>query len=127
MRLSQVRVLARDPAASHRFYRDVLGLVPAYGAEDEPYSSFAAGDGSVAVFLRAGQQEVVSLRAPGDGALVVLEVDDLDATERRIVAAGGTPEGPITARLDWGIRMLHLRDPDGNLIEIVQSIPMEET
>ncbi len=122
MRFSQVRLLVDDPAEAYRFYRDELGLEPGWGEEGEAYASFAAGDGTVAIFARGGQAEAVELRNPGDGALLVLEVDSVDEYVerlRRYVVAGPTD------RSDWGGRVLHLRDPSGNLIELFQSIPMD--
>ncbi len=126
MRLSQVRLLVDDPTLSYRFYRDVIGLAPSFGEEGEPYASFDAGEGTIAIFARVHQTEVVDLDPPGDGVLVVLEVDDLEETSAALVEAG-LSEGAITERPDWGLRVLHVRDPDGNLLEIVQPIPMEET
>jgi lactoylglutathione lyase len=124
MKFSQVRLLVDDPATAYRFYRDELGLTPGWGAEGEAYASFAAGDGAVAIFTRDGQAEAVELRPPGDGALLVLEVDSVDEYVERLrdrVVAGPTE------RPDWGGRVLHLRDPSGNLIELFESIPMEES
>ncbi len=123
MKLSQVRLLVDDPAAAFRFYRDELGLQPGWGEEGEPYASFAAGDATVAIFTRDGQADAVELRGPGDGALLVLEVDSVDDHAERLreyVVAGPTE------RPDWGGRVLHLRDPSGNLIELFQSIPMDD-
>jgi lactoylglutathione lyase len=122
VRFSQVRLLVDDPAEAFRFYRDELGLPPGWGAEGDAYASFAAGDGAVAIFTRDGQAAAVELRRPGDGALLVLEVDSVDEWAGRLgdrVVAGPTD------RTDWGGRVLHLRDPSGNLIELFQSIPME--
>jgi len=123
VRLSQVRILTGDPRRSHRFYRDVIGLAPSFGEEGDAYSSFAAGEGTVAIFLRSGQAEVVELRDRGDGSVLVLEVGDLGGEARRLEAMGATLEGAVTDRPDWGIRVLHLRDPDGNLVELVEPLP----
>ena len=79
MRFSQVRLLVDDFPAAFAFYRDTLGLGVASGHESSGYASFDAGPGSVAIFERAGQGEVVELRPPGDSTLLVLEVDDVDA------------------------------------------------
>jgi catechol 2,3-dioxygenase-like lactoylglutathione lyase family enzyme len=122
MRFSQVRLLVDDPGEAFRFYRDDLGLTPAWGEEGEAYASFAAGDGTVAIFARSEQADAVELSAPGDGTLLVLEVDSAD--EWRDKLAARVVAGP-TDRPDWGGRVLHLRDPSGNLIELFQSIPME--
>ncbi len=56
--------------------------------------------------------------------MLVLEVDSVDDYVERL--ADRVVAGPED-RPDWGGRVLHLRDPSGNLIELFQSIPMEET
>ncbi len=122
MKFSQVRLLVDDPAAAFRFYRDELGLTPGWGNEGEAYASFDAGGGSVAIFLRSGQAEAVELRTEGDGAVLVLEVDDADAEAERL--SRWVVSGPADKK-EWGGRVVHLRDPAGNLIELFQSIAME--
>ena len=122
MKLSQVRFLVDDFGEAFRFYREVLGLEPGFGSEDEPpYASFAAGEGAVAIFERSGQGETVELRAPGDSTLLVLEVDDVDAATERMGDA--VVAGPVD-RSDWGGRVGYVRDPSGNLIELFQTIQM---
>ena len=123
MRFSQVRLLVDDPAAAFRFYRDELGLAVAFGNEGDPYASFDTGTGTVALFSREGQGEVVALRAAGDSTLLVLEVDDVDA------AIVGKDEYVVQAPVDqpeWGGRVAYVRDPSGNLIELFQTIPINE-
>ena len=123
MKLSQVRLLVDDFGEALRFYRDVLGLETTFGEDEGPYASFRAGDGAIAIFERSGQGEVVGLRLPGDGALVVLEVDDADAEVARL--RDHVIAGPVD-QPDCGGRVAYLRDPDGNLIELFQTIPMAE-
>ncbi len=123
MRLSQVRLLVDDFPGCFRFLRDALGLECSSGAEDEDYASFAAGDGTIALFRRAGQDAVVGLRAAGDSALVVLEVDDVDAAVARLGQA--VVQGPVD-QPEWGGRVAYLRDPDGNLFEFFQTLPTDE-
>ena len=127
MRLSQVRLLVDDLTPCFRFYRDVLGLEPTFGDEDDAYASFGAGGSGVgiALFVRPAQESVVGLRKPGDGSALCLEVDDLAAEIERVEQAGGAFLGPPTARPDWGIRVAYLRDPAGNLVELHEPIPME--
>jgi catechol 2,3-dioxygenase-like lactoylglutathione lyase family enzyme len=123
VRFSQVRLLVDDPAAAFRFYKDELGLAPGFGEEGERYASFDTGTGSVAIFARDGQAEVVDLRGPGDSTLLVLEVDDVDAEVARLGSA--VVAGPID-QPDWGGRVAYVRDPSGNLLELFQTIPMSE-
>jgi lactoylglutathione lyase len=117
-------MLVDDFGAAFRFYRDALGLEPGFGNEnDPPYASFAAGDGSVAIFERGGQSQTVELRPSGDSTLLVLEVDDVDSEAARL---GNAVVARPVDRGDWGGRVAYVRDPSGNLIELFQSIPMTE-
>ena len=88
-----MRVLAG--AAAGRRLRGGVPLLPAtrsgsttrFGDESSGYASFDTGSGSVAIFERGGQGEVVELRPPGDSTLLVLEVDDVDAAVARLERA----------------------------------------
>jgi lactoylglutathione lyase len=123
MRFSQARLLVDDFAAAFGFYRDALGLAVSSGDESSGYASFDTGTGSVAIFVRAGQEEVVELRPQGDSTLLVLEVDDVDADVARLAAR--VVAGPMD-QPEWGGRVAYVRDPSGNLIELFQTIPMNE-
>jgi len=122
MRFSQARLLVDDFAAAFRFYGDTLGLGPAFGDESSGYASFDTGSGTVAIFERNGQGQVVELRPPGDSTLLVLEVDDVDA------AIAGKDEHVVREPVDqpdWGGRVAYLRDPSGNLIELFQTLQQD--
>jgi lactoylglutathione lyase len=123
VRFSQVRLLVDDFPACFDFLRDTLGLECTFGGADDGYASFKAGTGTVAVFRRDEQHEVIELRARGDGALTVLEVDDVDAEAERL---GDAVVGGPVSKAAWGGRVAYVRDPDGNLFELFQTIPMEE-
>jgi lactoylglutathione lyase len=104
----------------------VLGLTPIWGEEGDDYVDFDTGGGSaLAIMNRAGQAEVVALRDGGDGGMLVLGVDNLDTALARPRAAGAEP-GEVVERPDRGIHFAHLRDPAGNLVEVDESIPMDE-
>jgi lactoylglutathione lyase len=122
VRLTHVRLLVEDYVRCFSFYRDVLGLKVTFGDETSGYADLQSGDGSaLALFDRPEQGVVVELRAPGDSAVLVFGVDDVDrfADEHEHLVVG-----PPRSRPEWGIRFVHLRDPDGNLIEVNQQISM---
>jgi catechol 2,3-dioxygenase-like lactoylglutathione lyase family enzyme len=122
VKLSQVRLLVDDFPGCFRFLRE-LGLECSFGTEGDDYASFSTEGGTIALFRRAGQDAVVGLRAAGDSALVVLEVDDVDAEVERLGEA--VVRGPVD-QPEWGGRVAYLRDPDGNLFELFQTIPTDE-
>ncbi|MEU6393683.1 VOC family protein [Streptomyces sp. NPDC046939] len=122
MELTQIRLLVSDFTAVYRFYRDVLGLKPQYEAENGPYAKLSPDTGHAAIALqdRAQMADVLErLQEEGEGhrALVVLRVDDLDATHTALVARGAEflrEPGPMGDRM----RVAYLEDPEGNLIEL---------
>ncbi|MET8079157.1 VOC family protein [Streptomyces sp. NPDC005303] len=122
MELAQVRLLVTDFAACYRFYGEVLGLKPQSGATDGPYEKFSFATGSAGVALQdrsmmAGVLGELGDTATGHRSLVVLRVDDLDTYCEQIAARGATllhGPAPMTDRM----RVAHLKDPEGNLVEL---------
>ena len=128
MKLTFVRLLVDDFAACFRFYRDVMGFAPTFGDEDGGYADFDVGaDVSLALFVRQHQTDHVGAPADasGDQVVVVLEVEDVDATLEQLRERGAPVSAEPADRSDWGIRVAYVRDPDGNLIELNHPIPME--
>jgi lactoylglutathione lyase len=123
VQLTHVRLLVENFAACFRFYRDVVGLTPTFGNEDEGgCADFRAGDCSLALFERSGMDDVAQLRSPGDGAMLVLAVDDVDAAAERLRAAGVELDSEPHDQPDWGLRVAHVRDPAGNLLELYRPL-----
>ncbi|WP_210589614.1 VOC family protein [Streptomyces sp. GESEQ-35] len=122
MELAQVRLLVTDFATCYRFYADVLGLKPQSGATEGPYEKFSPAIGSAGIALqdRAMMAEVLGElgdTATGHRSLVVLRVDDLDTYCDRITTRGATLlHGP--AHTTSRMRVAHLKDPEGNLVEL---------
>ncbi len=117
------RLLVRDFAACYRFYRDVVGLEPNLGTEEDTYAEFHTGATRISLFDAAEMAAAVGAPVPpaepgGDTCCLVFAVEDVDAAWAAMTAAGGRGvTGPID-RPDWDIRTAHLRDPDGRLVEI---------
>ena len=122
MELAQVRLLVSDFAACYRFYSEVLGLKPQSGAANGPYEKFSPATGSAGIARqdRARMAEVLGElgdEATGHRSLVVLRVDDLDTYCAEITSRGATllhGPAPMTERM----RVAHLKDPEGNLVEL---------
>ncbi|UXY27480.1 VOC family protein [Streptomyces sp. HUAS TT20] len=122
MELAQVRLLVTDFAACYRFYAEVLGLKPQSGATGGPYEKFSPHSGSAGIALqdRAMMASVLGElgeTATGHRSLVVLRVDDLDAYCAEITSRGAVlvhGPAPMTDRM----RVAHLKDPEGNLVEL---------
>jgi catechol 2,3-dioxygenase-like lactoylglutathione lyase family enzyme len=118
-------LFVKDMAASRRFYEDLLGqqVEMDFGANVGYVGGLALWD-IKAVF------EVVYQRPPeADTALgrnnleVYFEIDDLDAAQQALTAAGVRPVHPIIEQ-PWAQRALRVYDPDGHIIELAEPMPV---
>jgi lactoylglutathione lyase len=118
-------MLVRDFSRAWKFYRDDLGLTPVRGHGEPPYGEFRTGSrATVSLFDRAEMAKAIGMpiRAPAGRATgpvaLILEVPDVDAFARRMrTRKVALLRGP-TDRPHWGLRTVHLLDPDRNLIEV---------
>jgi lactoylglutathione lyase len=133
VKLTHIRLLVADYDACFRFYRDVLGFEVTWGAEGEGYADFNTGNEvALALFQREVMAEAVGksdlpLNASGqDTSALVFGMDNLDATVEQLKQRGASFVTEPQDRPEWGIRTAHLRDPDGNLIELNSALPAQE-
>ena len=141
VRMSHVGLAVSDLEASIRFYRDGLGfeLGPRFEAGDEVAglseveppakmtSQYLTKDGFRLELLdweRPAVQGHPSRRRNQLGLThLSFEVDDVEATEERLLGLGGAPIEGARIRLDRdpaAITVVFLADPDGTRIELLQ-------
>ncbi|MGE5602763.1 MAG: VOC family protein [Nitrososphaerales archaeon] len=133
MKLTHVRLLVNDFDACFRFYRDVMGFEVVWGAEGSSYADFKSrrGEAMVALFGRQAMADTFGMgELPPeppcpcqDRTMLVFEAADLDSTVAALRARGVDFVADLQDQPDWGIRTAHLRDPDGNLIELNSPLP----
>jgi catechol 2,3-dioxygenase-like lactoylglutathione lyase family enzyme len=131
MRLTHVRLLVTDFSGCYRFYRDDLGLATKWD-DNGAYAEFAVGeDVWLAIFPRAEMAEDLGTNGlPADAEAqdriaLVLAVDDVDASVAALREKGVALASEPHDRKDWGLRVAHVRDPDGNLVELFHDIEWE--
>ncbi|AXC48840.1 glyoxalase [Paracoccus suum] len=102
---------ATDPVRLARFYCDVFGLaIPL----EMGWIAFLKGDARPEIELHTASEGGSGTAMPA----ISIAVDDLDAVETAARAAGAAPVyGPVTE--PWGVRRFYLRDPEGNLINVL--------
>lgn len=121
-----VNLYTADMEAGLRFYRDLLGFTetfrtPKEGAPEHvelTLDGFSLGLGTVQAAKRVHGVDA----APGAPSMaIVVWADDVDAAFERLSAAGVLVDQPPH---DTGNknRSALLRDPDGNLVEIVAKV-----
>ena len=110
------RILLRpsEPERSRRFYRDTLGLAVyrEFGHQNDPGLVFFLGGGFLEVSGR-------STHAAGNGLALWIQVRDVEAERRRLLAAGvSVVRGP--QQEPWGLLEMWIEDPDGVRIVLVE-------
>jgi predicted enzyme related to lactoylglutathione lyase len=111
LRLQNVFVVAERPDELHAFYQSALGLQLRFRDQDR-WFQYGVGGSNVALACR---EEAAPASA---GLVMVFEVDDLQAARAQVAAAGGE----ILGERDMGAhgRVLSLRDPEGNVVQLFQ-------
>ena len=131
MHLEHTRLLVTRFGECFKFYRDIMGFAITWGDEDSGYASFHDGHGarvSLALFSRQSMADTVGLtKFPTDAFcqdrfMLIVQVEDVDATVERLSQRGIQFEVGPQDYADWGMRGAYLRDPDGNLIELSGSL-----
>jgi lactoylglutathione lyase len=121
-----VNLYTRDIEAGLHFYRDLLGFVETFRAPAEgtpehvelQLSGFTVGLGTVEAAKRVHGVEP----APGSPAMaLVIWTGDVDNAYGELVAAG-VPAVQPPHNTGNNNRSALLRDPDGNLVEIVAKV-----
>ena len=121
MEIEHVGLYAADPAALARWYEDVLQLRVVNRIEKAGYPPVVFLRGASGAVLEILPSEVAALshevNSPGFTHLG-LPVSDLDAERRRLVARGVEVWGVRTTSNGWTIG--YFRDPEGNVLELIQ-------
>jgi methylmalonyl-CoA/ethylmalonyl-CoA epimerase len=99
------------------FYRDTLGLeqLADWSGEDGRVILLDVDSGTLELFDERQAESVDRIEAGGrvSGQVrLALEVEDLDGTAQRLIAAGAKAEAPPVVP-PWGGRNARLRTPDG--------------
>lgn len=125
MKFSNVRLLVKDYRKCFDFYTGQLGLEAAWDV-GECYASFKVADGieGFAIFTsdymapavgNADKAQPVGFR---EKSMVSFEVDNVDETYQAFSAKGLKFINEPIDMPDWGMRVVHLYDPEENLIEL---------
>ncbi len=133
MKLDNIRLLVTEFDACLYFYQETLGFKRTWGEPGGDYASFDVGDEMVlALFRRKLMAEAVGTgnlpvsTQEQDNFALIFEVSDLEKTVQDIERRGGKFVTSIEDKTLWGIRTVHLRDPDGNLIEFITTLPQHK-
>lgn len=104
---------APDPLALARFYNEVFTLDVSF---DMGWIAFLNKDAAQKIELHTASEGGHGTELP----VISIGVEDLDATESAVRAAGAEiVYGPTNE--PWGLRRFFFRDPAGNLVNVVDT------
>lgn len=122
MKLTHIRLLVNDIEACRSFYKDKLGFKEQLAVVEGIYYEFVAGDCILALYKRDLMESVAGVAMVGekvaDKVALTFEVPDVDAAYKALRARGIEFVTEPHDQETWVLRVAHLRDPEGNLIEI---------
>ncbi len=125
MKFSNVRLLVKDYKKCFKFYTEQLGFDPLWGEENGCYASFKVADGieGLAIFVSdymapaVGNVEKTQPVGYREKSMISFEVENVDDTYKALSKKGIVFINEPIDMPDWGMRVVHLRDPEENLIE----------
>jgi len=126
MKFSNVRLLVKDYKKCFKFYTEKLGLEPVWGDENGPYANFKVAEEieGFAIFVSdfmapaVGNADKTQPSGYREKLMVSFEVENVDETYQALLEKGITFINQPMDMPDWGMRVVHLRDPEENLIEL---------
>jgi catechol 2,3-dioxygenase-like lactoylglutathione lyase family enzyme len=129
MELTHIWLLVEDMPRALGFYRDTLGL--AVAADLGGFVELNANEHFLlSLFLRSamGDSEPGIALSPvaGQHAALIFEVKGLDAYCADLRAKGAEFASAEADHPEWGMHTAFLRDPDGNLLCLYESLAVEE-
>lgn len=123
--LHQVYLMTPDLEASTAFYEDALGLEKV--DEGDRSVEFETGQCALKIERDFDEETLAAFgmeppgESRGDGAVIVIEVDDVEATHDRAVDAGA--DVLMEPReVGWGREMFLVRSPAGYVFEVSRPI-----
>jgi catechol 2,3-dioxygenase-like lactoylglutathione lyase family enzyme len=130
MKLTHTRLLVDNYDECHRFYSEVMGLKARFEGAVGVYEEFDTGGSLLAIYRKDMMSEVVGTSdkpvsaEQQDPVVFCFEVDDVDRAYEELGGRGAAFVNEPHDRNEWFQRVVHLRDPDGNLIELWHPLPM---
>jgi catechol 2,3-dioxygenase-like lactoylglutathione lyase family enzyme len=132
MKFNNVRLLVKDYEKCFKFYTEKLGLEATWNLEG-CYASFKVAEGieGLAIFVSdfmvpaVGNVDKSQPTDCREKMMVSFEVESVDETYKALLAKEVTFINQPTDMPDWGMRVVYLRDPEENLIELFTPLTVE--
>jgi lactoylglutathione lyase len=129
MRPTHLRLLVDDYGEMLRFYSDVMGFPVRVEAppEDPGYAEFETEPAVFSIYKRSLMNDAVGggvMSAAGDASVLIFAAESVDEEVRRLSDLGVEMVKQPQNQEAWALRVAHLRDPEGNLIELNEPLEL---
>ncbi|WP_028777352.1 VOC family protein [Shimazuella kribbensis] len=128
MKLNNIRLCVTKFRECFFFDRDILGFKVLWGNETSAFAEFDTGLSRLALFHRELMAQSVGVHdlplesKSMDPFVLIFEVDQVDRKYKELQDKGITFITEPTVRENWGMKVSHFRDPQGNMIEIYEGL-----
>ncbi|MBN1969782.1 MAG: VOC family protein [Candidatus Delongbacteria bacterium] len=124
-----LRLLVKDFDECFKFYSEKLGLKVIWGKLGDVYASFDNGNrGEIGIFksdlmasVVGNSEEELPINCR-EKVMIILSVNSVDDEYNKMKSRGVDFINIPVDMPDWGMRVVHLRDSEGNLIEMCSGL-----
>ncbi len=124
MKFNNIRLLVNDFDTCFNFYKDTLGLKCTWGELGDNFASFDIGIPSgLAIFKAELMNDAINNKSKvaaneRDKFVIIIEVESVDKKYELLKKKKLKFMNEPKDMQAWGIRVVHFRDPENNLIEL---------
>ena len=128
--LANTRLYVEDYDSCLKFYRDILGLEVAMISQVDRYVELATGETKLTIMCRSkvkeyfGSRTAVAFGQKDDAIALSFSVKDVDAACKYLENQNVEIVSAPWNFADWGVKLALIRDPEGNLVELVEAAQM---
>ena len=124
------RLFVNDYDACIQFYQDVLGLKVIFTSSVDRYAELTTGATKLTIMCRTKVKEYFGNRTPvsfgtkDDAIALSFGVQDVDEACNFLKTKKVEIVSEPWMFADWGVKLALVRDPEGNLVELVEEAKM---
>jgi catechol 2,3-dioxygenase-like lactoylglutathione lyase family enzyme len=121
--LEHIGLAARDPQSLKDWYERTLGAKIAFAMKQTPPAFLLnLGGAMLEIYAAASHSELVADNRLGGWRHIALKVESLDQAKAHLERAGVQFAEPVKPAGGGG-RVLFFKDPEGNLLHLVERLP----
>ncbi|MCR4329263.1 MAG: cupin domain-containing protein [Candidatus Roizmanbacteria bacterium] len=123
--ISSFKLLADNFEKMYNFYSDVLKLPLESGNKTGPYAQFSFGSVKISLLEKKHLFTTLHLQdnvGTSQSCVLTFSVNSVDEMEKLLKNSNVIILSSASDFNEWGVRALHIADPEGNIIELNQDL-----